>query len=144
MLGLIRNFFSGDAEALSPSIAFLQDGDGPFATFDALQAIYFNNLTRIKFPGERATDLCYEECGFCDIEDNRDSAFPGNLGYEPSSNGTFVKKIVGGHTLITVPYIAIHWRWLALPVTLWIFRDSLDGPAFAVHGVRIASIYGLG
>lgn len=130
----MTGLFSGEIFAADGIFAFPSRARyrGTYAGNDALEALYYKSLTQSAWP-----DSDQLTCAFKNVAAKavRDSAFTGNVNYESPSNDTFVKQTVAGHT------IAIHWRWLLLPVAVWILGTLSLPPAFAVLGVHIASIY---
>ncbi|KAJ6125759.1 hypothetical protein N7523_003379 [Penicillium sp. IBT 18751x] len=142
----LADLFSGYALAQSDSFSFQRtdDNTGAYATGDALEAIFFNNVTQLGCLDNDQLTCAIKNVASAMSKTIRDSAFTGNVSYEPLlENGTFVKMTtVGhttvGHTLITVPYITIHWKLLALPVAVWMLGTlSCICSAWSTHRLHL-------
>lgn len=145
MSGFVQDLFSGYAVADGDSFVFLRkpDGQGIYATSDALQAIFYNNLTKSNCPVNDQLTCAMQNVASAISKTIRDTAFTGNVSYEPPSIWGakpigFVKKTTAGRTMVTVTYISIHWMWLVLPVAVW-FLGALSCicSAWGTHRVHI-------
>jgi hypothetical protein len=143
--GFVDDLFSGYAVAHGDSFVFRRNFgvEGIYATSDALQAIFYNNLTNSNCPVNDQLTCAMQNVASAISKTIRDTAFTGNVSYEPPSvwgekQIEFAKKTTTGRTMVTVTYISIHWMWLALPVAVW-FLGSLSCicSAWSTHRVHI-------
>jgi hypothetical protein len=145
LAGFVDELFSSYAVVQGDSFVFQRKprSQGMYATSDALQAIFYNNLTNSNCPDNDQLIGAMKNVASAMSKTIRDTAFTGNVSYEPptiwdESNIQFSKKTTTGQTMVTVTYISIHWIWLVLPVAVW-FLGALSCicSAWSTHRVHI-------
>jgi hypothetical protein len=142
----ISGLFNGYVQAQqSQSMAFECGDFEVYACTDTLQALFFANFSSATTTASNPNDYCqkYNDSLSCLISNMaaamtktfRDSAFTN------SSSEMTVSVLANtaiGHTMTTVPFVKIHWEWLALPVVVWVLCSlTLLGAAWKTRSARI-------
>jgi hypothetical protein len=123
----VKEFFSVYALAFSDFFVFKPISESTYgasyATSDALEVIFFRNLTSSNCPDNNQLSCAIRDVASAMTKTIRDTAFTGNVSNEPPRDygtSTLAKKTTAGRTMVTATYISIHWRWLVLPVAVWV------------------------
>jgi hypothetical protein len=109
----LSTIFTGSVNAASGNFGF-SAAEGSYATSDALEAIFYGNFN-ITMPS--CTDQL--SCAVSNVaaamtKTLRDTAFTNSR----SSSGAD-QSLVKGQTMVTVPFVEIHWEWLVFPLLVW-------------------------
>ncbi|KAI2767180.1 hypothetical protein DTO012A8_7597 [Penicillium roqueforti] len=136
----VTDLFNGYVVAGSDHFSFERSGDGvgTYAATDTLEAIFYKNLTNSNCPENDQLTCAIKNVASAMSKTIRDGAFTGNVSYEPLSSSQFTRGTTAGRTMVTITYVAIHWRWLVLPVAVWLLGAlSCLCSAWSTHRVHI-------
>ncbi|KAL2797288.1 hypothetical protein BJX66DRAFT_335191 [Aspergillus keveii] len=98
-----------------PTKRLVLAAEGSYATSDVLEAIFYGDFNTTMPSCTDQLSCAVSNVAAAMAKTLRDTAFT-NSGSSSGADQSLVK----GQTMVTVPFVQIHWEWLALPLLVWI------------------------
>ncbi|KAL3487460.1 hypothetical protein BJX62DRAFT_240953 [Aspergillus germanicus] len=106
--------FTGSVNAASGSFGFSAT-EGSYATSDTLEAIFYGDFNTTIASCTDQLSCAISNVAAAMTKTLRDTAFRNS-----GSGSDADQSLARGQTMVTVPFVEIHWEWLALPLLVWI------------------------
>ncbi|PYH81004.1 hypothetical protein BO82DRAFT_384006 [Aspergillus uvarum CBS 121591] len=128
LMTFISTLFTGSVTASAGTFGFSAGPSSAYAVTDTIEAIFYGNFsTTAASPAimsYNARNQCNDQlsCAVTNVaaamsKTIRDAVFRG------SSDRT--GNLTTGHTMVMVPFVAVHWEWIALPAVVWLLSCAV-------------------
>ncbi|OJJ98496.1 hypothetical protein ASPACDRAFT_1857753 [Aspergillus aculeatus ATCC 16872] len=128
LMTFVSTLFTGYVDASAGTFGFSAGSSSSYAVTDTIEAIFYGNFSPTAaspaIMSYNARNQCTDQlsCALTNVaaamsKTIRDSVFT-------SSSGRTGNQTTG-HTMVVVPFVAVHWEWIALPAVVWVLSCAV-------------------